>query len=276
MKNISVAVTSLVLSIQTAWAGTYTVTEGQDVAVAIDPKGAIIVLPTYVKNVLEPVSFTLQDLSKPTADGKTVVKSFQITAKNANPQPERITFILANDKPVNVLVTPMVKGESYVELKFPPASIRKNEVADSPYLRNEMALMLTMLRDDNASNRRVLNEKLTIPEYPQLSFRLVRDFRADGLTGFVFLVENTTKEAIRVNHTILQFGRPNRAVMIQMDHEIMEPCSANNSADPRGTGCVSAMRLVLRGQDLQNVPQMHHMPRAGQTAVVVAERGTSK
>lgn len=281
MKNkpILVSIISLIclfIKKSSAYAATYTVTEGQDVAVAINPLGTIIKLPTFVKNVQEPINFVLKEITNNSADGKSSVNSFQLTAKGNNPQPERITFILANEKPVNVLVTPTTKGESYVELKFPPQGSRKSEVEGSPYLKNEMALMLAMLRDENKANRRVLKEKVTFPEYPQLSFQLVRDFRADGLTGFVFTVENKSNETLRVNATVLQFGRPNRAVMLQMDHDRLEPCHKNNSADPRGTGCVAAIRLVLRGQELQHVPQIYHVPRAGQGPAVVAERGKVK
>jgi hypothetical protein len=259
-----------------ALAGTYTVTEGQDVAVGISAKGALVTLPTFVRYVQEPLNFVLTEIPVNAADGKNAVKSFQIRPRTANPLPEKITFVLANEKRVGLMLTPMANGDDYIDLKFPPQSGRKGDIPQGTFMRDEMALMLTMLRDENVSNRRVLNEKASLAEYPDLDFKLVRDFRSDGLTGLVFIVTNKGKSTLKVNPTVLQFGRPNRGMMIQMDHEVLEPCSVDNSSHPRGRGCVSAMRLVLRGTDFQKVPQMYSNPRAGQGPLVVAERSAQK
>lgn len=77
---------------------------------------------------------------------------------------------------------------------------------------------------------------------------LVRRWEGQGFFGYVFKIVNKSREAVTLNPQALNFESPNRAVLLQADHETLEPCSVNASADPTSNSCVTALRLVVRGE----------------------------
>jgi hypothetical protein len=104
-----------------------------------------------------------------------------------------------------------------------------------------------MLRDESVMSRKVLSTKIKLDRYPQLDIKLLRTFQAEGLTGYTFSFVNHTKDTLRVNPTVLSVGAPSRVILTQMDHETLSSCDIDNSPNPRGSGCMSSVRLVVRG-----------------------------
>ena len=112
--------------------------------------------------------------------------------------------------------------------------------------------MRQMLKDEtgNGYQRKILGDNLSIEGYDdKLDLILVRRFEGHGLFGYTFKVINTTDKELNINPHALNFASPNRAALLQMDHESLAPCKENNSAAPGSGSCVAALRLVVRGDN---------------------------
>lgn len=251
MRRLIAASVSLFLA-NTALAGTVIAYDGQDVVVPVDPAaGVTLMLPGAVKIATPPRFHAIQAIVSPApqqesgqaAPAPMDVRAFSVRATRA--ASERVTFVLADDRNVTVRFVPTPGADNFYEVRWQKAQSAKNK--DSGYLANERAMMLALLRDDLGMGRQIVKNEIKIDRYPQLQIFLVRTYQTDGLSGYVFTVTNTSKEKLQLNPTVVAIGSPNRAVLTQMDHEILKPCSEDNSPNPRGMGCMTALRMVVKG-----------------------------
>ena len=79
-----------------------------------------------------------------------------------------------------------------------------------------------MIRDET-HRRELVDQEFSYDEYPELIWTLRRRFRDQGLTGYVFVLENTTKRALTMEAGALAVDWPNRAALVQLDHDYLGP-----------------------------------------------------
>lgn len=266
MKRLLILFSFAMLIIGKAFASTMTVSDGQEVLVGVDPiAGVTIQLPTFVRVVTPPRQFAvipiLPPAPAPTSGGNqesassSDVRAFLIKSNGRSNGEERITFMLADERTVTIHFRAQMGSDNFVDLRYPRQNQTSRSKMDSGFLASERNLMLTLLRDESGAGRQVVNTEIKLDKYSELRIILLRQFQADGLTGYVFTLTNMGSQTLQINPTVLAIGQPNRAMLTQLDHEILKPCKLDNSADPRGTGCITALRMVVRGQS-QGLPTL--------------------
>lgn len=233
-------------------AGTLIAYDGQDVVVPVDPTvGVTLMLPGSVKIATPPRFHTIEPIVSPIsppvsgqeAPAPTDVRAFSIRVTRSTT--ERVTFVLADERSITIRFIPTPGAEHFYDVRWQKNHI--NKAKDSEYLSNERSLMLALLRDDLGMGRQMVKSEIRIERYPKLKIYLVRTFQTDGLSGYVFTITNSGKDTIQLNPTVLAVGQPNRAILTQLDHETLKPCFEDNSSDPKGSGCMTALRMVVRG-----------------------------
>lgn len=266
-----------------AHAQVITVSNGSIVTVYVDKTyGATIELPSAVHVVTPPKYIKVEPLTDPitsinqssTPNMTTAndVKIFQVyPAKNKNII-DKMNFLLWNGKNISVqFVQSDSLQDNFYQLKFSGKSENNQSRFASNskfFLSDEKNLIVKMLKDDGGTDRKIVNAKVTIDKYPDLRVKLVRIFSQDSLTGYVFTVTNTSSKTITLNPTVLTIGAPNRIEMIQTDHEELQSCKENNDPNPRGTGCMTALRIVTRdAKDLDSVTNLGTNSKAPFTTV---------
>jgi len=252
-----------------AAAETVQITEGQEVSIPVHSAGITIQLPSYVRVVTPSREFQVSPIIPPQApaqgqaDAKQANDVRAFTINQIRGTSERITFMLADDRNVTIRFVPASTGDNFFDLRWITASRSISRTkADQGFLGSERAMMLAMLRDEPTMGRKVMSADILFDVYPQLDIKLLRTFQADGLTGYVFSFVNSTKKTIRVNPTVLSVGMPSRLILSQMDHETLKSCADDSSSDPRGTGCMSVVRIVVRGGVAGAMPRLNVDPRA--------------
>jgi hypothetical protein len=266
MKRLLILFSLAIIMTGRAFAGTITVSDGQEVIVGVDPlAGVTIQLPTFVRVVTPPRQFVVVPIQAPTPPptnggsqevaGSSDVRAFLIKSNGRTNGEERITFMLADERTVTIHFRAQMGSDNFVDLRYPRQNQTSRSKMDSGFLASERNLMLTLLKDEQGAGRQVVNTEIKLDRYPDLRIILLRQFQSDGLTGYVFSVTNMGGQTLQINPTVLAIGQPNRAILTQLDHEILKPCKLDNSADPRGTGCMTALRMVVRGQN-QGLPTL--------------------
>lgn len=261
-------ITLLCLSSKQIFSQIIYVNNGSIITVQVDKTyGATIELPSAVHIVTPPKYLKVEPLSDPvTNSGQDVlqnqmttndVKIFQVFPSNQKHIMDKMTFLLWNGKTITVqFVVSEQNSDNFYQLKFTGTNEKSKSrfASNSKYfLSDEKELMIKMLKDDGGTDRKIVDAKVKIEKYPDLSVKLVRIFQQDSLTGYVFTFTNSGSESITLNPTVLTMGEPNRIVMIQTDHEELNSCGKNNDPNPRGTGCMTAIRIVTR--DSKNLGQ---------------------
>ncbi len=108
----------------------------------------------------------------------------------------------------------------------------------------------------------MVDEEVLYEEYPELSFRLRRVYEGQaGRVGYMFEVRNLTETSLELRPEVLVVGWPNRAVLTQVDHDVLVPCTAETEAwEPGRVSCRTALRFVLRsegqGLGVRRAPQL--------------------
>ena len=241
-----------------AWAGLHVIEEGQTVTVPLNTaSGTVVSLPEPVRLVPPTSNVVVEPLQaqatgdRPSrkGDAPPPVMHFRVTVAMAGaPRPEMVTFVLASGLSVPVQFVPAGEAaDSFAELQRP----RRRVAAMGDFLGAERALLRSMLLDE-AYRREVVDESWIYENVPELRWHLVRRHRGDGLVGYTFHVENLSRAPLRLNPTVLSVGRPNRAVLVQVDHERLADCRSveqaeRTEAEPPGT-CRTVLRLVVRGE----------------------------
>jgi hypothetical protein len=260
-----VITTALMVVMQLASASAQvTVSDGEEVTVPVAPTGVTVQLPDMVRVVTPAGDYAVRPLAPPRppprANGAqapvappetTDVRVFLVRQAKPEPREQPVTFLLADNRSVTVrLVAGTARDDSFVDIRWTRRSLASGGVgrAADQFLGPERALMLAMLRNENAFNRKLWTQKVDLPKYPDLEVRLLRTYESDGLIGSVYAFTNQANKTVVINPTVLAIGAPNRAVLTQMDHEELKACNEDDSPDPRGKGCMSVVRIVARTQ----------------------------
>lgn len=255
---ITMGALGLVLSL--AATAAVTVSDGEEVTVAVDGSGVTLQLPEVVRVVTPGREFVIQPVGSAVAARQgtrpqpgavpeaTDVRVFMVRPLSASSGEQRTTFLMGESRSVTVrFVRGGAHEENFVDLRWVKRATTNARAKDGEqFLGAERNMLLAMLRDEKALGRKVVRQRIAIAGYPDLEVYLVRSYEAEGLTGTVYTFTNTSSATMVVNQAVLAIGAPNRAVLTQMDHSELRPCSQDNSADPRGTGCMSAVRIVAR------------------------------
>jgi hypothetical protein len=241
-----------------------TVRDGDEIPVVVPPVGLTVALPEVVRVVTPVQAYQVRPLAPPrpvpaagaganmnaaSAPDRTDVRVFLVRAVNRSVGEEAVTFLLADNKSLTLrLRTGAAQEDAFVDLRWARRVSARGQTY--PFLASERALMLAMLRDERQLGRKVQSKVLELKDYPELEVTLMRTFEAgDGLLGVVYAMRNRTSSTLLLNQTVLTIGRPNRVVMVQIDHNQLRSCREDSSAEPRGTGCTTLVRVVARADD---------------------------
>ncbi len=161
---------------------------------------------------------------------------------------ETIPFIMAGRKSVSIRFVATPQAPKHQRLRYPE---RQGVASGGKFVGTEVTLMKQMLKDESGEGfqKTVIDRRLSIEGYDRkLKMSLVRRWEGQGLFGYTFKIVNKTSEPVTLNPQALNFESPNRAILLQTDHERLVPCTVNTSAEPTADSCVTALRLVVRSE----------------------------
>lgn len=161
---------------------------------------------------------------------------------------DTINVVFPNMRSVKIRLMTTAGADKHHLFIFPNKRGKTSWSGDT-FLEDEIKMMVSMMRDEGnrGFEKNVVERPIRISGYDDIELILVRQFQGKGLLGYVFKLVNSGKEAITINPAALNFDSPNRAALFQIDHTRLEPCSVNNSSNPREPSCAAAVRLVVRG-----------------------------
>lgn len=230
-----------------------TVQSGETVpiSVPVGTSGATVTLPFAVRDIVGSKLFNVSPVGSE-RDQFGVPKnprSFLITATKAGATDEVTLFLgsAQNDKgTVNLSLTASNKSRRTTNICMPDA--RKEVNSRANYISREMNMMVSMIKDEAVYGRQVIATRIKLKGVSdKISIKAVRVFRQDDLTGYTFVMTNSSSKTLKLNLSSLAFSEPNRAVALHADHEILEPCSKNRSLNPKENGCTTFVRLLVTG-----------------------------
>lgn len=247
---------SLLLFIATPklYAGDIYVHKGETSTVLINNRlGTLVEFAHPIKVVSDSAHFRIEQVAtEVTKKGKPVnVRIVKVKPRSGGTRSETIPFVLTGKRSITLRFVSQRDAPKHQRIRF-PSSRSNNLTSSGVFLSSEISLMRQMLKDETGEGfqRSVIKENLAIEGYDdKLDLLLVRRFEGKGLFGYTFKVINTTKDELTINPHALNFGSPNKAALLQMDHETLAPCSQNNSPAPGSGSCVAALRLVVRGDN---------------------------
>lgn len=226
--------------------------EGTPVTILVDShSGATLELPMPVKMV--PIMPKYFEIKPHKNDNGNEQSSDDVTVFSIYPGPKKqdtVTFLLSNGKSFQVNLIPVdTVAEPFYQLKYSKKDQSSSYASNSKYfLSEEKNLMITMIKDENKFGVKKTLQQLNIKEYPDLDFKILRTYSSNGLEGYLIKIQNKSDHVIQINPTVLKIGNPNRIVMIQNDHDILDSCERNSDPNPIGTGCFSILRIVVRSK----------------------------
>ena len=226
--------------------------DGETVTVLVNDKtGTLVEFPVPVKVVAPRSHFDIEEVGTKVdkSTGQVVnVSIVHVKARSRGSQ-ETVPFILAGGQSVNLRFIAAIDAAKHRRIRFPKKS--RGSMLGGQFLEKETELMTLMLRDEEGAgfSKTVLYESLKIDGYDDLEMAILRRFEGSGLFGYTFKIVNKSAEKKTINPASLNFGSPNHATLLQIDHETLEPCSVNNSPDPREPSCMTVLRLIVRGED---------------------------
>lgn len=247
----------------TARAGVHLIEEGQTVTVPLDPElGTVLQLPGPIKLVTPTAHVLLERID----DGGTQTKGVStqpvqhLRARlpaGSEPVVELVTIVLGDGAAVPIRLVPTPGADPFADIQR-PAPKETQPWGEPGFLQPERELMLAMFRDE-PYRREVLDEEQIYEPYPSLAWHLRRRFRGDGLTGYVFVIENRTrKDTLRIDPSVLSVDQPNRAALVSVDDDVLVPCGKKGEGGP----CQTVLRLVVRelGAPTLEGPVLSGMP----------------
>lgn len=246
----------LVLSPSIVYGEDIIVHSGHASTIPVNPRsGTLIEFPKSIRVIGDSSYFRIKEVVTSVAkkSGKAVnVRIVKVKPKRSG-SVETIPFILSGKKSFSIRFVSMEGAAKHHRIRFPSKRRPQAQIpgASNSFLSTEIDLMRKMLLDEEGGgfSRKVMVKELDIEGYgDKLDMAIVRRFEGQGLTGYTFKLENITDEKLVINPQSLNLGTPNRAVLLHIDHEVLQPCSKNNSIDPKSDSCVTALRLVLRDE----------------------------
>ncbi len=229
--------------------------EGSPVTILVDShSGATLELPMPVKMVpIMPKYFEIKAHKNDNGQSQEKIQSDDVTVFTISPgskKQDSATFLLSNGKSFQVNLIPVeTVQDPFYQLKFSKKDSNSSYASNSKFfLSDEKNMMISMIKDDNRFGVKKTLQELKIKEYPELDFKILRTYSSNGLEGYLIKVQNKSERVIQINPTVLKIGNPNRIMMIQNDHDILDSCERNSDPNPTGTGCFSILRIIVRSK----------------------------
>lgn len=225
----------------TALASVVVVQDGEVLDVGLAAGGTLVQLPQFVE-VVAPTPLEVT----PTGAPERGVKHLQVRSRGPLTTPETVTFVLADGRAVALRFVPGKASDGFVDVRFPSPPPARD--LRSAWLAPEREVLAAMLRDDTSTGRTV-NEEVEYAEYPELTFRLLRVHQGtEGVVGYTFELVNQLEVPLTLHPEVLSVGWPNRAALVQTDHDELVPCSKAPAWAPGRPSCRTALRLVVRDE----------------------------
>lgn len=137
-----------------------------------------------------------------------------------------VTFILADDSVVrtNIVIDEHAKNQTLYDFQDKAALLAQGISGKSGPPVSAMDLMRAMLRDDLVSGYKYKKVSNTVTRIGQARVELVRIYEGDQFNGYVFKLRNDDKKKdYHIDIRRLSVGRPNLAVLSQVDQMVLPP-----------------------------------------------------
>lgn len=223
------------------------------ISVPVATQGTTVTFSFPVRDVVASHKFSVE----PVGAAKTELgqsknpKSFLISSTQKIGVTDEVTFFLGsaeNDKGTVTLALTATKSGKRAQSICLPDEKKAMASSRTNYVHREMNMMVSMINDEPAYGRQTVSQVVDLKGFQsKIRVRAVRVFRQEDLTGYTFSMTNSTSKTIKLNLTSLSFGKPNQAIMLHSDHDVLEPCSKNKSANPKENGCTTFVHLIVTG-----------------------------
>ncbi|NBW81411.1 hypothetical protein EBR21_06620 [bacterium] len=218
---------------QSAVAAVLPVVPHQETVVSVNSEvGTVLQFSLPVKTVTAAKMFGISEFSTGVnpAGQKADVRSF-VVRPAVNTANESVTFVLAIGKPVVLRFVASAAADKFVDVQVNAPS----KAVKGGFLSKEIALMRSMLLDEAGNYSREVRRAQVESAISRTQAQLVRVYRADALTGYVFNIENHGKKEL-----VLE---PSIPVLSHLSKSKISPCPIMNT----DASCTATVRFVLRG-----------------------------
>jgi hypothetical protein len=226
---------------QSALAAVLPVVPHQETVVAVNSEvGTVLQFSSPVKTVTAAKMFGISEFSTGVnpAGQKADVRSF-VVRPAVNTANESVTFVLAIGKPVVLRFVASSAADKFVDVQVNAPS----KAAKGGFLSKEIALMRSMLLDEAGNYSREVRRTQVESAIPRTQAQLVRVYRADALTGYVFNIENHGKKDLVLEPSMLAIGSGVVPVLSHLSKSKISPCPIMNT----DASCTATVRFVVRG-----------------------------
>jgi hypothetical protein len=226
---------------QSAVASVLPVVPHQETVVAVNSEvGTVLQFSSPVKTVTAAKMFGISEFSAGVnpAGQKADVRSF-VVRPAVNTANESVTFVLANGKPIVLRFVASSAADKFVDVQVNAPS----KAAKGGFLSKELALMRAMLLDEVGNYSREVRRTQVESAIPRTQAQLVRVYRADALTGYVFNIENHGKKDLVLEPSVLALGSGVVPVLSHLSKSKISPCPIMNT----DASCTATVRFVVRG-----------------------------
>ena len=154
---------------------------------------------------------------------------------------EKIPFLLSNGRTIYIRLISRNGANRHYKIKF----LKRNRSNLQSFLHNEIKLMKQMILDNPGKgfSRQVVNRRLYVGKLKGLDIRLRRKFKGQGLTGFTFILRNTSKSKKTIIPKKYRYGKNINSILFHGDHYELSSCK---EAKKKNGHCVTALRIVFR------------------------------
>ena len=244
-----------------SYAEDVTLFKGELITLSINEIDTIVDLPRPLRLIPETKNYIIEGIpATMDKEGHPMdFRSLRIKRARKNSPPEKIPLLMTEGININVQLVSTLGADRHYRLRLPRSA---TSFQDSNFMEKELQLMKHMLRDDdgNGFSRQRYEKELILEGYKDLKLKMVRRYKGNLLLGYVFKLINTSDNEVTIYPQALNFGTPNTAVALQYDHAKLKPCHINNSPNPKGSGCMTVIRLVVRGDNWQSPASQSAMP----------------
>ena len=202
--------------------------------------GTVLQFSLPVKTVTAAKMFGISEFSTAVnpAGQKADVRSF-VVRPAVNTANESVTFVLANGKPIVLRFVASAAADKFVDVQVNAPT----KAAKGGFLSKELALMRAMLLDEAGNYSREVRRTQVESAIPRTQAQLVRVYRGDALTGYVFNIENHSKKDLVLEPSMLALGSGVVPVLSHLSKSKISPCPIMNT----DASCTATVRFVVRG-----------------------------